>query len=104
MSKPNEFPGKDGFMVTEFHNDDRGYLTWVRQNPEGFLVNCNASPTPNYVIAHRATCHMISGVPANGTTFTVLYKKICGNTLTELDAWAKREVNIRPHRCGICEP
>lgn len=91
-------------MVTSFDNDDVGYLTWVGHHPEGFVTNRNANPNPDYVTVHRANCRTISGTPASGKAWTTLYKKVCGDTLTELESWAMREVNTESQRYGFCHP
>jgi hypothetical protein len=91
-------------MATEFENDDTGYLAWLGHNPEGFVINCNANPSPNYVTVHRATCHTINGTPTKGTEWTVLYRKVCGDTVSDLDRWAADNVATHPHRCGSCQP
>jgi hypothetical protein len=91
--------------VHQFENDDKGYLAWIEMNQDGFVINCNADyPYPNGVTIHRATCHTISGRPANGRDRTVDYKKVCGNSVRELDRWAEREADTGPHRCSFCLP
>lgn len=89
-------------MVTEFHNDDEGYLKWLRTHPTGFVINCEPEPRASYLILHRASCHTISGEPASGEHWTVAYKKVCGETETELGLWSRREVGVLPDRCGGC--
>jgi hypothetical protein len=39
--------------VQEFQDDDAGYLAWVQQHPDGFVLNTERRPSPNYLILHR---------------------------------------------------
>jgi len=41
------------YALTHFVNDD-GYLRWLAQNPNGFVVNSNRVPVSSYLILHRA--------------------------------------------------
>jgi len=43
------------YAPTHFVNDD-GYLRWLAQNPDGFVVNSNRVPVSSYLILHRASC------------------------------------------------
>ena len=45
---------------TQFVNDDDGYLRWLAQNPDGFVVNSNRVPVGSYLILHRASCKWIN--------------------------------------------
>jgi len=49
--------------VIKFENDDEGYKDWLRRNPNGYVINCFRSPSPNYLFLHKATCFTISGSP-----------------------------------------
>ncbi len=44
------------YALTHFFNDDDGYLRWLAQNPDGFVVNSNRVPVSSYLILHRASC------------------------------------------------
>ena len=76
------------YALTHFVNDD-GYLRWLAQNPDGFVVNSNRVPVSSYLILHRASC--------NGSTlFTVNwpttgYIKTCSTDLIALTEWAERD-------------
>ncbi len=86
-----------------FVDDDAGYLGWIARNPDGFVLNTERKPTRAYLVLHRATCHTISGVPARGDRWTDYYHKICGNR-SELEQWARREVQGEPRLCPRCNP
>lgn len=44
-----------------FEEDDTGYLMWVNDHPDGFVVNAERPPSPRYLMLHRVACsHIIS--------------------------------------------
>jgi hypothetical protein len=85
-------------MVTEFVDDDLGYVTWLHEHPRGFVVNSHRRPTQWYLSLHRARC--IKGDPPR----TSEYRRICGETTEELVEWAVGRVGIEPTRCDQCHP
>lgn len=89
-------------MPVEFHQDDSGYLAWLRANPTGYVVNCGAEPRADYVVLHRAACHTISGEPTRGEHWTWDYMKVCAELEVELGLWARSRVGVLPARCGVC--
>ena len=90
-------------VPTEFIDDDAGYLAWLRQHPSGFVVNCERSPRPAYLVLHRAS-YTINGTPARGRVWTRDYKKVCADGAGELEHWAGWTAGGRVSRCGICQP
>lgn len=46
-------------MVT-FEDDDGAYLRWIKEHPEGYVLNVRRTPDPNYVVLHRASCTLIT--------------------------------------------
>lgn len=81
-----------------FKDNDQGYLQWLQQYPNGYVLNTYRPVTPDYMILHRATCPTISGTPARGENWTVGYQKICAQTDNELINWAEEEYEYRPHQ------
>lgn len=76
-------------MSTEhFIDDDPGYLKWLSENPDGYVVNSHRTPRPVYVVLHRATCKSISVLPAGGRYWTDGYRKTCDKSRPPLDRWA----------------
>jgi len=59
FSLPGDSTMNAQYALTHFVNDD-GYLRWLAQNPNGFVVNSNRVPVSSYLILHRAS--------ANGST------------------------------------
>lgn len=84
-----------------FIDDDSGYLRWISQNPDGYVVNTYRNPMPTYLILHRAMCRTISGNPARGRQWTGEYMKVCGS-LPELRTWASQVVQGELRRCQLC--
>lgn len=92
--------GKDEPML-HFIDDDPGYLRWVSQNRDGYVVNAYRNPTPAYLMLHRATCRTITGNPTRGRQWTGDYMKACGS-LAELRTWASQVVQGELRRCQLC--
>ena len=87
---------------TVFRDDDAGYLRWILDNPSGLVLNSRRTPTPDYLVLHKATCGSIS--TTSGNTFMGSYMKICAHDESDLERWAHNAVMgvIRP--CGLCSP
>jgi hypothetical protein len=86
--------------MQRFVDDDRGYLDWLAQHPDGFVINTGRTPTATYLVLHRAGCGTINGKPARGTTFTGDYAKVCG-ARRELETFG-RELGGQAQPCGLC--
>lgn len=92
-------------MARTFVDDDLGYETWLRAHPAGYVVNCDRNPRASYLMLHRASCHTIAGMPARGASWTAADDmKVAGDTMAELEAWARAETGGVPQRCGTCAP
>ena len=89
-------------VIIEFMDDDQGYIAWLAEHPDGYVLNCGRPPQPSYLMLHKARCGTISGTPARGRNWTVAYQKVCGDTCGEINAWARQ---IGPPKCcGLCKP
>jgi hypothetical protein len=87
--------------VQHFVRDDPGYMRWLAQHPDGFVINTYASPSAAYLKLHRASCFHISRLQRNATTFTGgEYSKLCGDR-DELEQVAQR-LGGTPQRCTNC--
>jgi len=95
MTKQNAF--------TQFVNDENGYLRWLAQTPDGFVVNSNRVPVSSYLILHRASCKWINTSARTNWT-TTGYIKTCSNDLISLTEWAEREVGGSLKPCKSCQP
>ena len=79
-------------MTTQqFLDDDKGYLSWVAQNPDGYVLNIQQGLNPSDARLHRASCHAISGTSARGGPWTGQDIKICSTFLGALDDWAREQ-------------
>jgi hypothetical protein len=85
-------------MVSEFVDDDKGFAQWMKDNPRGFVVNCDRKPTDQYMTMHRVRC-LSRQPPRTGD-----YRKVCAPTVDELDMWAFKTVQATPDRCTVCHP
>jgi len=101
--KGNHIMDTKKYAIDIFINDEKSYLSWLRQNPNGLVVNSYAHPSPEYLILHRSTCWTIStDIRTNWTTTG--YIKICSRDKRELEKWAGKEVGGKLHSCQICKP
>ena len=88
-------------FVECFLDDDAGYLRWLAEHPGLFVLNAYRTPTPVYLILHRAGCRSITELPAGGRHWTTDYRKVCGSR-TELEQYAREKVGGHPKSCGHC--
>ena len=86
-----------------FDNDEKGYLTWVEENPEGFVVNTLKTPSRSYLVLHKATCGTIKTLKKGNFT-TGQYIKVCALDASELEKWAREEVGGILDACQLCKP
>ena len=85
-------------MIVEFMDNDKGYVAWLAEHPNGYVLNCERPPRPSGLTLHRATCWTISR--ASGSNWTVNYQKVCADTFEEINAWASQIGP--PWCCGFC--
>lgn len=94
--------------MIEFLDDDEGYLSWIAKNPDGLVLNVRRMADPDYVVLHRASCRSISTDKHESGAYTARgYRKICADSVTELQLAAKREGRADgsfSKRCGLCQP
>lgn len=84
-----------------FENDETGYLQWVNENPDGFVINSPKQPGSFPEMLHRASCaHITTDRHTNYTTTS--FKKICSLDRQELVEWAKTSDNFQ--ECQSCKP
>ena len=83
--------------------DDEGYLAWVQQHPDVFVVNAERHPSPGYLMLHRADCTFITRTSQQGR-WTVAYVKACAPGVPELGRWASTVVGGRLQPCRWCAP
>jgi len=75
-------------VIVEFMNDDKGYVAWLAEHADGFVLNCERPPRPSYLTLHHASCWTISRT--SGRNWTTNYQKVCADTFAEIHAWASQ--------------
>jgi hypothetical protein len=95
-----EVKPSNGVLV--FRDDEAGYLAWIARHRQGFVLNANRSPTPRYLILHRASCWTITGRPSRGAVWTSAYLKVCADDEAAIERWAQETVGTPPRRCSHC--
>jgi hypothetical protein len=91
--------------VREFRDDNDGYLGWLAEHADGYVVNILRSHNPAGAKLHRVICRTITGRPPRGNTWTEGdYVKVCADDLAELDHWAIDGLGESILACRICHP
>jgi len=90
--------------MRRFRDDDEGYIHWLQEHPEGFVVNTYRRPSRNYLILHRTECPHISVRRDESRRWTVDYIKVCAANVQDLQNWARDEVGGALARCRTCAP
>ena len=89
-----------GPSLTVFHDDDEGFFEWIDANPEGYFINTERNPKPNYLVLHRPECpHFDRSSKAHWTRD---YIKICSLGRPELEEWAEETVKGEVTLCRTC--
>jgi len=88
--------------MEHFVDAEESYLSWLIENPSGFVVNSRRKPTPDYLVLHKSKCSMISSPNIQNYT-TTSYVKFCSNSLNELKDLA-RKMGGSLKKCKICNP
>ena len=89
-------------MIEEFKNNEEGYLNWVSDNPEGYIVNIDYHGTdPDYPMVHRAT-HKSVTTSKTGNFTTTQYYKVCANNLDDLENWSQQLFDKKLKYCQTC--
>jgi hypothetical protein len=83
---------EDGMSIgaITFKGDDKIYLTWLQDNPDGYVINTPRGLSPSYMVLHRATCRTIRPDErhyAPGAFTERQYVKVCSADLTALQHW-----------------
>jgi hypothetical protein len=86
--------------LTSFTDDDSGFFDWLGNNPEGWFINTEREPNPNYLVLHRTNgCGHFKG---HSGDWTRLNTKICSLNRDDLEKWAKETVGGEVTLCGDC--
>ena len=90
--------------MRRFVKDDPGYIAWLAEHPEGFVLNTYAHVTSAYLILHWASCRTINRQLAPGSLWTDPYAKTCSDDREEIETWALRQTGKPTKPCGHCLP
>jgi hypothetical protein len=92
-------------MAVKFQDDDDGYLEWVSTHPNGFVLNCERHPKPDYLFLHATSCHSITRLQPAGRRWTKSYVKVCSDSVSDVEAWVRENVvDGLTAPCPICSP
>jgi hypothetical protein len=86
--------------ITLFKDNDRGFYSWLQDNPKGYFINSERKPKPTYLILHRPNCSHFTGNPA--LHWTKDYVKFCSPNRRELEEWAVGTVGGEATPCPTC--
>ena len=93
--------------MQQFSKDEAGYLNWIAENPDGFVLNIERSPRPEYLVLHRAICSSIARPRDDGAYTERGYQKVVASDLNELRGFARRVGRADgsfSKACGHCQP
>ena len=93
--------------MEKFLDDDLGYLRWLKDHPDGFVVNIERGERPGYAVLHRATCTSISRPREDGAYTERSYRKAVSENLDDLRCYTKsigRTDGSLSKNCGRCQP
>lgn len=88
--------------VHEFCNDDDGYVAWLNKHPGGYVMNIHKSESLADAHLHDATCSALVAQIDRGVSLTDPYKKICGDTLVEIEQWSTDRLSGPVPPCKHC--
>ena len=83
-----------------FKEDDSGFFRWLDGHPDGYFINAERNPKPNYLVLHRPSCPHFDGSP--DVHWTMNYIKICSTARSDLVEWAAGEVGGDATLCTSC--
>lgn len=90
--------------IRSFLDDDPGYLAWVAEHGDGFVVNADRTLSPNSLVLHRAACSCIGGPARSGRARTANHRKVCSSDLEVLVDWCRHDIGNDPGCCHRCRP
>ena len=93
-------------MYKTFIENDKGYLNWLDEHREGFVINSHRISDPKYLVLHRARCSSISRPGVEPGAWTERgYIKICSEDINSLRAFVRengRTDGTFSNECSFC--
>ncbi|MCA8926551.1 MAG: LUD domain-containing protein [Alphaproteobacteria bacterium] len=83
-------------------DDDDAYHKWLRQHPDGWVLNVRARGGPDHAVLHRATCPTLA---RSGASTAAGHRKVCCSSPEEVAAAARAEgrPDGTPSKCcSVC--
>ncbi len=80
--------------LREFNDSDLDYLHWLKNHPNGYVLNAERSISQNYLILHKAGCPSISeykGDAEPGGFTERQYIKICSDDIDTIKQWVREK-------------
>lgn len=91
----------DDWDVATFRDDDIGFYAWVDTHQDGFFINTERKPNPNYLVLHMpGGCGHFDR--SSSLKWTKDYIKICSDRREELEGWAEQSVGGEVTLCKDC--
>ncbi len=97
-------------QAEEFLYDEAGYLTWIAEHRNGFVLHTERLRNPYYMILHRANCYLVSRYSARTRPggFTERdFMKVCALDVETLRSWVRahgRPDGTFSSECAACQP
>ncbi|MGB3285725.1 hypothetical protein [Mycolicibacter algericus] len=88
----------------QFRDDEPGYRAWLKDHPNGYVINILRNHNPTDARLHRADCRTLTDQLSRGVALVGPYVKVCSDHLDALDEWAADQVRVLIQRCGSCRP
>jgi hypothetical protein len=86
--------------IVMFKDDDEGFFDWQDNHEDGFFINTERKPNPNYLVLHLTRCPHFKG--GESLHWTKDYVKVCSGDRAALAEWARDAVGGEPTLCGTC--
>jgi len=86
--------------------NDQDYLSWIKRNPNGFVLNTYKRIDPNYLVLHKANCLWIGKFwrkTKEGAFTENNYAKICSLNLKYLQKFSKEHGRSDGSFSNICK-
>jgi len=95
--------------IRQFASDDKPFLNWVKQNPNGFVINTASGDKTSYLVFHKSECRHITkytNAQQDGAFTERNYIKVCSNNPSDLLTWAEsNRTEATNHKvCKKCSP
>jgi 5-methylcytosine-specific restriction protein A len=95
--------------VVKFDGDGQNYLSWVAENPDGYVVNTGRSTNTKYSMIHRAGCSHITSMSGfkPGAYTDRNWIKVASHDINELQTWFTENYSQFPGEfkvCSSCKP